>query len=338
VAKAFSNEALTTYLPTFQKLTMKHLDSWVAKSATATARYAVEKDIQKYTFELAEELLLGMSSGKGSDQGLIDTFTTWLEGYEGVLHLDVPWTAHGKAMHARKVLSVEYQKIIDQKRASMTADTPHTDILARAMTSKDENGEIMSDLQLIDFCLVVMFAGHDTTKASIQSMLHLLATQRDVEKELREEVNKLWDGSSPITWKMIEAMEGGKCGRFLGEMLRLMPAVVGLYRVLTEDVEISGYTIPQGWKIMTSPAANHTTLGDTKVDLSIDHAKYRETEYMPFGGGARKCVGYRFARVELLVWLMCVLKNINFDLDPKESVEKTMPFVVTAVKCKFSRQ
>lgn len=282
------------------------------------------------------------------DGGLVDTFNIWLRGYEGVLPFDLPWTAHGKAMRARKVLMGEYRKIIQEKRASMSEGEEdqhpgtalHRDMLARVMNSRDENGERASDEQLMDFCITMMFAGHDTTKASIQSMMHLLAREPHIEVELAEEVGKLWDGTSPITWEMINALEHGKCGRFIGEQLRLLPQVPGVYRVVAEDMKVSGYTIPKGWKVMTSPAANHTMLEGNKqtVDLTLDHSKYKESEYHPFGGGGRGCVGYRFAKVELLIWMMCLFKHYKADVDATKTVIKTLPFLYASVKVAFRRQ
>merc|ERR1719393_1113909 len=161
----------------------------------------------------------------------------------------------------------------------------------------------------------------------------MLTTNKGVTEELREEVNKTWDGSSPITWEMVEALEHGKCGTFISEQQRLVPGVSALYRMVTEDTEIGGYRIPKGWKIMTCPAAEQTALAGNKqtIDLSIDHSKLKESEYMPFGGGARKCIGYRFAREELVVWLMMLLKRYWIELDPNES-QRHLKFYQTKIR------
>lgn len=241
-------------------------------------------------------------------------------------------------MKAREELLAQYQVILDEKRKTMSAD--QKDMLALVMNAKDDEGQPMSDETLKDFCLLMMFAGHDTTKGAINSMMHLLSLDPQVKKELTEEVEKLWDGSSPITWEMIEALLNGKCGRFLGEQLRIMPVVTGVYRMLVEDLEVAGYTIPKGWKIMVSPAAVHTDLYDDKqtLDLTIDHSKLKDYEYMPFGGGARKCIGYAFARLELLVWMMALFRNYTFELDTAQTTLKTLPFITASVKARFHRR
>jgi len=138
----------------------------------------------------------------------------------------------------------------------------------------------------------------------------------------------------------IEALLNGKCGRFLGEQLRIMPPVTGVYRMLVEDMEVAGYTIPKGWKIMVSPQAVHTDLYDDKqtLDLTIDHSKLKDYEYMPFGGGARKCIGYGFARLELLVWMMALFRNYTFEIDTEQTTLKTLPFITASVMARFHRR
>jgi len=337
VSKAFSNEALASYLPRLQELTEKHLARWAERSAKEPKPYDPVKDCQLYTFEVAEKVLLGRSTGD-EDGGLIESFRTWLGGFEALVPFDLPFTAHGKALKAREELLAQYQIILDEKRKTMSAD--QKDMLALVMNAKDDEGQPMSDEMLKDFCLLMMFAGHDTTKGSINSMMHLLSLQPQVKQELTEEVEKLWDGSSPITWEMIEVLLKGKCGRFIGEQQRIMPTVTGVYRMLDKDLEVAGYTIPKGWKIMVSPSAAHADLYDDKqtLDLTIDHSKLKDYEYMPFGGGAHKCIGFTFARLELLVWMMVLFRNYTFELDTEQTKLKTLPFITASVMARFHQR
>lgn len=89
VAKAYSNEALASYLPRIQELTEKHLARWAERSAKETKPYDPVKDCQTYTFEVAEKVLLGRSTGD-EDGGLIESFRTWLGGFEVLSPLIFP--------------------------------------------------------------------------------------------------------------------------------------------------------------------------------------------------------------------------------------------------------
>merc|ERR1712115_8323 len=99
----------------------------------------------------------------------------------------------------------------------------------------------MTDEELQDFCLVIMFAGHDTTCASMQTMLHFLHTNPSIWAELRGEVEGAWDGKAAPTWTQVCACLSGKCGRFVSEVLRVLPPAPNIYRTVEKDVELLGY-------------------------------------------------------------------------------------------------
>merc|ERR1719335_1856680 len=123
-----------------------------------------------------------------------------------------------------------------------------------------------------------MFAGHDTTKASIQSVLHFLGENPSLRTELEAEVAMAWDGSKPITWEMAQQCQAGKCGRFINEVLRVLPPVSGAFRVATDEMEVAGYRIPKGWKVSTTLPHLHEQARPLVIDLSIDHNTLKPLE------------------------------------------------------------
>jgi len=282
-ATAFSQSALASYLPEIQDLTMKHLSSWAHSSEGVRD---IEPEIQLYTFQIVVKLLLGVNTDGKDLKSVLTPFTTFVDAFTGLVPLNVWWTAHGKGMRARAELLKYFQGVIDKKRANPSPDA--SDMLTNLMNAR-ENGQAMSDDELADQCLNMMFAGHDTTKVTIQSMLHYLQRHPDIEKEMMDEVSQIWDGSSPITMEMTAKIRKGKCGRFLDEVLRLKPAVPATYRAVPEDIHYQGFVIPKGWKLVTSPICNHEHISSNMadIDMSIDHSKLREDQYNPFGGGAQ---------------------------------------------------
>jgi len=332
-ASAFQPAALKTYLPVLEELTMKHLGLW---ASSGKGFRDPGPEIQLYTFEVAEKILLGTSGASGDILGVLSTFKRWLDAYQGLVPFNLPFTAHGKGMRARAELETYYQSVIDSKRAN--ASSSANDMLTNVMNAR-EKGEPMTDAELRDFCLVMMFAGHDTTKATIQSMLYFLNKSPDVANELEAEVSQVWDGQAPMTWEMIERWQQGKLGRFNDEVLRLVPAVSALYRVVQEDIHYQGFTIPKGWKLVTSPIVQNEQVSPNRdIDLSINHAKFREDQYSPFGVGARKCIGYSFAKLELIVWLACTLKHFSVKVDSGKSRKVNVPFIFYSVRADFTRK
>jgi cytochrome P450 len=332
-ASAFKREALRSYVPVLQELTMKHLGAWADASKGLRDP---EPEIQLYTFEVAEKILLGTSNSNDDLLSILDTFKVWLAAYQGLVPWNVWWTAHGQGMKARATLTKYYQTVIDRKRKNPLPDA--SDMLTNVMNECDR-GEPMTDDELKDFCLVMMFAGHDTTKCTLQTMLHYLSANPKVAKELEDAVSQVWDGKSPITMEMVENLQTGKLGRFNDEILRLKPAVAAVYRVAQEDIEYQGITIPKGWKLMSSPIVQNMQVSPNQdIDLSIDHAKFREDQYSPFGGGSRKCIGYSFAKLELIVWTMCTLKHFDVKVEEGKAAEVNVPFIFIKVRSEFVRK
>nr|AMR99693.1 ABA-8-hydroxylase [Scrippsiella trochoidea] len=324
---AFTDQALASYVPKVEALTRKHLELWVAKSSMGP--FDPHEDVKLYTFEIAEKILLGTSSG--NDLGsMLKTFNTWLAGLEALVPFNLPFTCFGKAMQARSVLLKDYQRIIDQKRA--TGNLDGSDMLSLVM-KEGKRGEPMTDEELKDFSINIMFAGHDTTKATVQTMLHFIQQKPAIREQLEEEISAVWDGKSPLTWEQTQTCQDGKCGRFCAEILRVVPVVNNIYRLVTEDTEFEGYIIPKGWKVTASIPELHSV---EDIDLSVDHSSLKQLENCPFGMGHRMCIGYKFAKLELIIWLMCTLRNYQVSIE--ESKEFLFPFHYMSVKAAFSRK
>lgn len=324
---AFTDAALASYVPEIEALTRKHLELWAAKSSKGP--YDPHEDVKLYTFEIAEKILMGTSSGNGLES-MLATFNTWLGGFEALVPFNLPFTSFGKAMRARSVLLKEYQRIIDEKRATNNLDG--NDMLSLVM-KEGKRGEPMTDEELRDFSISIMFAGHDTTKSTIQTMLHYIQAKPTIRDELEKEVSAVWDGKSPLTWQQTQTCQAGKCGRFCAEILRVIPPVSNLFRLVTEDMEVGGYIIPKGWKVTASIPDLHNA---PDLDMSVDHSSLKQLENCPFGVGNRMCIGYKFAKLELIIWLMCTLRN--YDVCVKESKELLFPFRYMNVQVAFSHK
>jgi len=324
---AFTDKALASFLPVLENISREHLKIWVAKSQHGS--FNPQEEIRHYTFDVAERILLGTNTGdrKGKTMAL---FSHCFAGLEAWVPFNLPFTTLGKAMKARAELMNVYQHVIDEKRAA--ADFGQQDMLSLVM-NEAKRGSPMTDEELRDFCLVVQFAGHDTTKATLQSMIHFLKSEAGVWTELEAEVARVWDGTAQLTWEQTQACQNGKCGRFIAEVLRVTPPVLNLYRETREDITIKDYRIPKGWKITAHIQDLHSASGLPNFDLSVDHGALKQLENCPFGLGSRMCIGYKFAKLELLVLLMCILRHHVVHLEASERV--VFPFTHMSIKASF---
>mmetsp|Transcript_97706 Transcript_97706/g.271852 ORF Transcript_97706/g.271852 Transcript_97706/m.271852 type:complete len:200 (-) Transcript_97706:87-686(-) len=199
----------------------------------------------------------------------------------------------------------------------------------------------MRDDELADFFIQILFAGHDTTLASLQNLLCVLAdAPADVEELLEAEVKNVWDGQAELAWHQVQACMRGVCGRFIGEVFRLMPPLPFVLRRVEHDASVGELRVEQGHIIFASIVGQHAKLSErlgAEVSLGHDHASLPSHEYLPFGIGPRRCPGDRFTKMLLTVWVMHLVANHKVEVRRYE--RRASPWNVKSPQTvKFSRR
>jgi cytochrome P450 len=109
------------------------------------------------------------------------------------------------------------------------------------------------------------------------------------------------------------------------ETLRFYPSVMILNRRTTRDVNVAGYDIPANTVVMLSPPFTHrmeewwsNPLEFDPLRFSPERAEHKKHgfNYVPFGGGAHKCIGMHFAMMNAKLYLFRLLKNYKVNLRP----------------------
>lgn len=182
-------------------------------------------------------------------------------------------------------LAAYFGKLIADKRA-----VPADDLMTALIAARDE-GDRLSEKELVNLCFGLLIAGHETTANQINMFLLTLL-------HFPEEYERLRTTPSLIPQAVEELM------RFvqLGEG-------AGLPRITTEPVELSGVTIPAGAVVLTSMAAanrDETVYADAdRLDLTREM-----TQHLGFGAGAHHCLGAQLARMELQEALRGLLRHM----------------------------
>lgn len=187
------------------------------------------------------------------------------------------------------------------------------DILSAMLDAGVETGEAMSDAELRDQLITLLTAGHETTATTLAWALGWLLTEPEVLARVTDEVRAL--GASPDPAQLAELPY---LGATLDEALRITPVLPIAVRGLTEEVEVLGRRIPAGMKVAPCIYLVHH-----RPDLYPEPGRFRPErflersyaahEYLPFGGGGRRCLGMAFALYEMRVVLGLVLANARFE-------------------------
>ena len=211
--------------------------------------------------------------------------------------------------------------LIAERRAN---GGPEEDLVGRLLTDLGDDDDLIRD-QL----LTMLIAGHDTSTAMLSWALLLLGRHPGALAQAQGEVDAVCGAELP-TAEMLNQLE------FLDqvnkETLRLYPPIHIGNRFAKEDVELQGYHVPEGSRVMVSV---YLTQRDEQVwEEANDFCPHRfareekherpSLSYVPFGGGPRNCIGATFAQIEARLVLARILQQFELALVPGQKITTHM--------------
>lgn len=118
--------------------------------------------------------------------------------------------------------------------------------------------------------------------------------------------------------------------QFINETVRLANIVPGIFRRALRDIQFKGYTIPAGWAVVACPPAVHLNPMKYEDPLSFDPERWEGIEvngaskhFMAFGGGMRFCVGTDFTKVQMAVFLHCLVTKYRWQIIKGGNIVRT---------------
>lgn len=282
-------------------------------------------EMKKYSYAVA---LISVFGKKMEVEGLKDLYQCIEKGYNS-MPLNLPGTSFNKAMKARKLLNERLRKMIQKRRES---GDPGGGLLGVLLGLKGK--EELNDSQIADNIIGVIFAAHDTTASVLTWLLkylhdhpHLL----DAVKMEQEDIKcRRLETNHGITWDDTRHMP--LTNRVLQETLRAASILSFTFREAVEDVEIEGYLIPRGWKVLPLFRTIHYCSdffpNPEKFDPSRFEVAPRANTFMPFGNGAHSCPGSELAKVEMLILLHHLTTSFRWDVVGEDDGIQYGPFPV----------
>ena len=178
------------------------------------------------------------------------------------------------------------------------------DLLSMLLLSRDEDGSGgLSDQQVRDEALTLFLAGHETTAQTLMWTWYLLSQNPECESRLHEEVDRVLGGRAP-TFDDLPQLRYTEM--VLAESMRMYPPAWAIGRKSIDAFELGGYGISKGSILILSPYVTQRDARFFPDPERFDPERWtpeaRDTRpkfsYFPFGGGARLCIGERFAWME----------------------------------------
>ncbi|KAF2149261.1 cytochrome P450 monooxygenase [Myriangium duriaei CBS 260.36] len=229
---------------------------------------------------------------------------------------------HGSAKavraHCRNVVR---ERLVDKK----AKDKQGNDILSVILDTAS-----FSEEELVDQCMTLLGAGHETTASAVTSALYLLCTDpsgMEMQRRLRDEVRSKLpspSGTSPeISPDQLESLP--YLTAICNEVLRVRSPVPLVWRTSIRPTIIDNVAIPTNTRICLPPWGinkSRTLWGDEAENFDPDRwlgrpAGGAESNYafLTFSGGKRSCIGAGFARAEMAACLAALFGRFEVGFD-----------------------
>jgi len=223
------------------------------------------------------------------------------------------WSPWGRFVRQRQELNELLYAAIAGRRAN--PDPTRTDILTMLLEARDEAGEPMTDQELRDELMTLLFAGHETTATVMAWALYWLHYKPETKTKLLAELNAL---GSNADWMEISRLP--YLNAVCNETMRIHPvAMLTFPRQVEEEVEMLGYILKPGTVIMGAMYLTHQ-----REDLYPNHSEFKPDrflerqyspyEFIPFGGGARRCLGEALAQFEMKLAIATIMSHYQLVL------------------------
>lgn len=323
----FHGDRMRAYAQTIAQITHQTTEPWTIGTTFALRPMMQSISLQvilKAVFGLEggqryqqlQQLLSDMLDGFGSPLGAMFLFYRFLQKDWGA------WSPWGRFLRLRQQIDeLLYAEIAERRRQG---DSTRTDILALLMAARDPEGQPLSDVELRDELVTLLFAGHETTASALAWALYWIGYLPSVRTQLLAEIDALTanhDNPDPMAISRLPYLSA-----VCQETLRLYPIAISAFaRVVKQPMQVAGYLLEPGTVIIPSIYLAHQRAAVYPEPKQFRPERFLERqfspyEYLPFGGGDRRCIGSAFALFEMKLVLFELLSHWELRLINRQPV------------------
>jgi cytochrome P450 len=291
--------------------------------------FPVRKFMQKISMRVILRAVFGVNEGTRYQQ-LERLLGTLLDGVSNPLSVSFlfvpmlrqdfgplsPWGSFIRAR--RRIDQLIYDEIAERRTHP---DASRNDILTLLMSARDEAGEALTDAELRDELITLLLAGHETTATAITWALYWIHKFPTVRNQLLNELQAL---DAPLDFSTLFRLP--YLNAVCCETLRIYPVIMATFaRVAKSRIELMGSSLEPGTIVVGCIYLAHRC-----EDVYPDPDEFRPErflerhyspfEYLPFGGGVRRCIGMAFAQFEMKLVISGILSGFELALADNRSV------------------
>ncbi len=266
------------------------------------------------SLDIIMRLVFGAENGKFLDEGRRVLTALWRTMHPLFIFFPAlqrgwfpPWARYARAKNDFSKWVSGY--LAERRARTNTAD----DILGRMLAAHYEDGLPMRDEDIRDELITILLAGHETTATALAWALYDLGTCPDKLDKLRTELASLGVNPEPEVTAKAPYLTA-----VCNETLRLHTLLPEIARELVLPLELSGRTLAPGDSVGVSVMAIHHDPDlypepDQYIPERFIDRTYSPFEFLPFGGGHRRCLGSGLSDYEMRIALAEIVTQWEFE-------------------------
>ncbi|XP_056866348.1 abscisic acid 8'-hydroxylase 4-like [Raphanus sativus] len=324
VQSSFFPETIRKLIPDIEHIALSSLQSLANMPIVSTYQ-----EMKKFAFDVGILAIFGHLECSYKEM-LKHNYNIVDKGYNS-FPMNLPGTSYHRALMARKRLKTTVSEIIRERREKSILKT---DFLGHLLDVKDDKGRVLTQEQIADNIIGVLFAAQDTTASCLTWILKYLHDNQKLLEAVKDEQRAIYEENSrekkSLTWGQTRNMP--LTHKVILESLRMASIISFTFREAVDDVEYKGYLIPKGWKVMPlfrNIHHNPKYFSNSEVfDPSRFEVNPKPNTFMPFGSGVHACPGNELAKIQILIFLHHLISKFRWEVVGGEEGIEYGPFPI----------
>jgi cytochrome P450 len=322
----FHGEAIEQYTQMISEATEREIDNWPIGEP-----FALAPRMQAITLDVIMAGIFGIEGkpAPGTPEAGLRRTTRYLVGASTKIGAQISELIHigreeaiGPMKLGLAALDKPTYEVIAARRQVSDLEE-RRDILSLLLQARTEEGEALSDKELRDELLTLVLAGHETTANSLSWAWERLVRNPDAHDALLGAVRSGTGAEEQVEATVVEAM-------------RTRPVIPLIGRRVTVPWQLGEYGVAAGAPISMSILLIHH-----REDLYPEPFEFRPErfvggrkpgtyEWIPFGGGIRRCLGAALAMAEMRVVLEAMARRLDLEADdpaPEHALHRNVTMI-----------
>ena len=304
---SFHHERVASYAKVMTKAARELSDAW-----THGEVIRVDHAMNDYTARVVNGILFTSGAGSRAAKAIQERLPLVMKGmltrtlFPGAWER---WPLPGNIRFRRSIETMdrEIDAVIDTYRAG---GLDFDDMLSRFLSTRDTEGNLVSDQWIHDQAITVAVGGIETTGAALAWCMHHLGQNPDMERQFHAELDGVLHGRDP---EYSDVAKLPYTTRFVMEVLRKHAIAIYMRRTV-EETRLGDHLLPKGAEIIVSPYALHHNPRWFPNPQAFDPDRWLDDlarrlpkgAYIPFSAGAHKCIADNLAMLEVTLGLATI--------------------------------